>query len=98
MAEETSELSPSLQAKRSTHAPRTTSADTLAITFEVEEDFDRLSKGLRDIVYGEEYGPGMASAAEGRLRACVKLDVKSFASQLIPRRPRHLLERELSTA
>ena len=64
MAEEASELSPSLQAQRSTHAPRT-AADTLAITIEVEESLDQLPQSLRDVVYGEEYGTVMASAAEG---------------------------------
>ncbi|CAI8029577.1 BRCA1-associated protein [Geodia barretti] len=64
MAEETSELSPSLQAKRSTHTPRTATVDTLTIAFEVEGGLDQLPESLRDLVYGEEYGPLMASASE----------------------------------
>ena len=65
MEEETSELSPSLQAKRSTHTPRTATVDTLTIAFEVEGGLDQLPESLRDLVYGEEYGPLMASASEG---------------------------------
>ena len=60
-------ISNSVETEKESTPPTQKGAETLVITFEVEQSPEKLSQSLRDLVYGEEYGtdPTMASAKEG---------------------------------